>query len=245
MPKSGIFVGAVLAVTVFFVVPEAFGLIVATTADDVCFATADPCNITDEVRIQPGSVLDFGVRTVRVTGADKLKFGSTSATLRCGDLDIDVSGTGIKIKESIAGEVVGGGAFIVARRACSRDLTLPCLTDATCAAVSAGSCTAGPQGQVTVSGKVAGDGVFPGSFDVVIIAGMDITVSSDIDVSGTGEADGGTVDLQANRDINISGDILCKAVPPWAEISSWMPVVTLLFREAPGVTCCSYPRVQA
>ncbi|MFQ5478171.1 MAG: DUF4215 domain-containing protein, partial [Candidatus Binatia bacterium] len=187
----------------------ASGLIVATNAADVCAPTADPCNVTEEVQIQAGAVLDFGNRTLNVSGNGKLNFGSTAATLRCGDLLVNVGSgsTGIKIKATEFGEVIGGVATIRVQRGCSKDSSIACQFDATCSAFSAGSCTGGPAGVVTMNGKIAGDGVIPGEIDLVAVG--DINVQRPINFSGsTVDSDGGILEIRSLRgSTTIAGNI--------------------------------------
>ena len=44
----------------------------ATTAADLCAPAADPCEITTSRTIDPGSVLDFGIRTLLVRSTGRL-----------------------------------------------------------------------------------------------------------------------------------------------------------------------------
>ncbi|MFN2377247.1 MAG: hypothetical protein ABR538_11965, partial [Candidatus Binatia bacterium] len=56
----------------------------ATVATDVCAALADPCNVTSAFEVTPGAVLDFGVRTVNVSGSGKFDFNRHSGSILCG-----------------------------------------------------------------------------------------------------------------------------------------------------------------
>jgi len=181
--------------------------ITATTAADVCPSAADPCEITQAVHIVSGSTLDFGTRTVNVGSGGMFDFGTGVGTVRCGNLTINVASaaTGILLKGTISGVGIGGIANIETRRACSGDTSVPCLRDSTCAALSAGTCSAGPLGSLTLTGKVAGGAVEPGILSV--ISAGDITVNRPIVVKGTtGDSDGGEVDLESTQGSIIIND---------------------------------------
>jgi len=246
-----------------FAVP-AQAVIIATTADDVCLPTDDPCQVTQEVQIQEGATLDFGLRELLVTGGGELNFGFHSATILAGNITISpASGPGIKLKDLLFGETVGDSASVNARRACSGDTAIACLTDVTCSNMGAGTCSAGPSGTLTLAGKVAGGAVTTGFLglqsaglltvgatvnlngttvdsdggiieltstqdsvridatvtatagtqsiggDVTIIGGIDVLMNQSVDVSSTGgDSEGGSVELDATRDIVLDADLL-------------------------------------
>ncbi|MEE8311959.1 MAG: hypothetical protein V3R77_06865 [Candidatus Binatia bacterium] len=179
-------------------------------ASDVCSPTANPCSITQTVKTVPGAVLDFGLREVRITGSGLIDAGTGDLTLLCGKLLAQKSGNAIQMKGTAASGGSGGGfGRFVARRGCSANRTLPCVRDAECAAVSAGTCSFG-SGDILLAGKVLGSADAAGG--VQFIAAGNINVSSVITVNGTAlESDAGVVELDAQGDVNVSARIQVSA----------------------------------
>jgi hypothetical protein len=168
----------------------------ADSADDVCASTANPCQITSEVTVDDGAILDFGIRTVRLSSGGQLDVGSGSATVRCGTFDALASTTKPRLKVKSGGQ--GGSITIVARRGCSANPSLWCTDDATCAAASAGTCSAG-SGNITLAGNVHGEG--DPAADVSFVAAGSFTSTGNIilrravGTSPTGH--GGTLEIAA------------------------------------------------
>lgn len=105
----------------------------ASTADDVCAPTDDPCNVSDEIDIADGSTLDFGLRQVNVTNGGRFDFQSGSGVILCGELDVNVSGAFVNASGPIGfGETAGGLIQIESRRGCTDDATRPCLRTNDC-----------------------------------------------------------------------------------------------------------------
>ncbi len=171
----------------------------ASTADDVCEPAEDPCVVTQTVIIEFGSTLDFGLRTLNVTGGGKFDFEDGSATILAGNINISVSGTGLKVRKSVAGEFIGGDATISARRACSGDDVTPCLFDSGCANLGLGTCSAGPEGTLIIDGKIQGTGKFEPAFVSLDSAG-DMTIKRPIEMSATGaDADSGFLEITSSK----------------------------------------------
>ena len=62
----------------------------ATTADDLCAPTADPCVVTGTKTVTPGSIIDVGSRRLTIIGT--LDLTSGTMTLRAGELRVEASG---------------------------------------------------------------------------------------------------------------------------------------------------------
>ncbi|HYB99864.1 MAG TPA: hypothetical protein VEC57_12105 [Candidatus Limnocylindrales bacterium] len=92
--------------------------IVADSADDVCAAADDPCIVSQEVQI--AGLLDFGGRTVHVTGDGRLSAGANHAEVRCGNLTADVgqAHAAIIVRGTSNGTYHGGSMKIRARLGC-------------------------------------------------------------------------------------------------------------------------------
>jgi cysteine-rich repeat protein len=176
------------------------------SADDVCAPAADPCNITELIEVVSGSVLDFGLRHVQVTGSGEIDSDIGSFSMRMGQLTVNVSGNAFKIKGALGGGTSLGGTVIVeVDRTCSGNVTIRCFSDLQCSSQGAGDCSVG-SGEVSLSGKVSGSADSVGSF--ILRAGGTITVNADITMSGNSfEADGGFIELQSNEDVIVNAKL--------------------------------------
>ncbi|MFN2426227.1 MAG: DUF4215 domain-containing protein [Candidatus Binatia bacterium] len=91
----------------------------ASTADDVCPSNANPCNVTSVYDLAPNAVLDFGTRSINVTGAGTFNFGSSSTRIAGGDF------TASTTSAFLTGS---GSVLLLARRRCTvASPALPCL----------------------------------------------------------------------------------------------------------------------
>ncbi len=107
----------------------------ASTANDVCAPSADPCVVTQDIEVADGSTLDFGARTLSLTGGGTLDFGSGSGTVYCGEFNANVGNNGVAILARGPdgfGGTAGGFIQIEARRACSGQTSRLCLGDFQC-----------------------------------------------------------------------------------------------------------------
>jgi cysteine-rich repeat protein len=192
---------AVLLVLAVVGVRNARAAIVADSASDICGAATDPCNITQEIDIVAGSILDFGTRAVVVAGNGILDVGSGTGRIRAGKFTVQVSGTGIRLNDG----ALGGLLTVESYRKCSLNAAVRCLADATCAAAGAGTCSAG-SGEVNLQGRTLGSAEYPGGF--IVRAGGDVRVGQRIQISGnTLYSDGGTVDLDAGGSLFVDAPI--------------------------------------
>jgi len=173
----------------------------ASSADDICAPTEDPC-VIDEVIDVIGGPLDFGTRTVRVTGSGKLR-GNT-IVIQCGEFVVDVGG----LTQTAVIEGTGSAAEfeVTAVLGCSGDPTVGCMTDGTCVTLGIGTCSEG-SGSIHIDGRinVAGD---PAG-DVLIRARQDITVETKINANGGNlSTDGGLIRIFAEYgSIVLNGEI--------------------------------------
>lgn len=192
-------------------VAAAFADVVADSADDVCAPGVDPCNVTQRVELVAGSVLDFGLRTLALSGSGELDFVDRKASVLAGP--IVLGGNGVRAASSGVGAVVKirsrRGCSVSPLRAClsdrecdlgacgsaskcARDASVACANNADCLL---GSCSVG-SGRLAVDATVDGAAASPGS--VTMSAAGELVVNAVIDVSGTGVlADGGSVELES------------------------------------------------
>lgn len=200
-PARTAIVAAVLLLAVAIVPRAAHAAIVADSASDICGPAVNPCNITQEVDVVSGSILDFGTRSVVVSGNGVIDVGSGTGRIRAGRFTVQVSGTGIRLNAG----ALGGLLTVEAYRTCSLDAAVRCLTDLTCETAGAGTCSTG-SGEVSLQGRTLGNAEYTGAF--VVRAGGDVRVGQRIQLNGTTLlSDGGAVDLDAGGSLFVDAPI--------------------------------------
>jgi hypothetical protein len=208
-----------------------------STANQICVATANPCNITQAYDVVPGSTLDFGTRAVRITSNGSLDFGLGPSQLVCGDLYVGSPGSTTRITVKNSG--VGGQVKLRARRGCSGNAALSCLSNADCP--GAGTCSLGT-GNVLIEGRIRGEGS-PGATVTIVAANnlemaavvnvenggatpatasggaldlraetgsVVLTSTSGLNLGGGASAQGGTLEVEAGNDVTVAGDVDAK-----------------------------------
>ena len=198
-------------------------------ASDVCPVDADPCVITQTVNIVDGSILDFGLRRIRIDPGGMLDSGAGNATVLCGGL---TAGVGVDVAINARGPngqgSTDGGSFLLqALRVCTGDPLRSCTEERECQAgpCAAGSCSGDPQrlcaidadcslglctigsGDVDVDGRVRFDGRKAGTF--AVRAAGDIVVRQAVDGSASGTTfDGGMLELASGHtQVNVVGPV--------------------------------------
>ncbi len=181
---------------------------IATTADDLCNPTADPCLVTGTHVVDSGSVIDAGTRELRVQG--RLDVGGGSMTLRAGTLTVPgqlrAPGTGSTTGGTIIAEAgaisltgtidasgaPGGTVTLSAAQALALDGSINVNTRS--GEDDGGTVTASGE-SVTLTGTVtARGGTDASGGDVTVTARAGLTCAGSIDVSG---GDGGDIALSA------------------------------------------------
>ncbi len=106
----------------------------ATVASDVCAPVDDPCNVTQKYDVTPGAILDFGTRSVAVSGSGQFNFGAANGTILCGNFSAGTSGAVIDANDSLpSGDTASGTVTVEARRLCTGGAAeLPCTEPADC-----------------------------------------------------------------------------------------------------------------
>jgi hypothetical protein len=174
-------------------------------ADDVCAPDADPCVINQTIYTVPNAVLDFGTRELQITSGGLIDADRFNVTVLAGDINVSVSGVGIKLRGVANAYAEGGVGRFVARRRCSGDTTLICRTDTTCAAAGAGTCSVGT-GNVVIDGRINGTADDPAS--VTIEAAGDIWVKRVITTNATYlDSDGGDIELDAVGSVTLDAKL--------------------------------------
>lgn len=199
----------------------------ATTAEELCDAAADPCDITTQTMITDQSVLDFGSRALRIRNGGALVIGSGTMTIRAGSLTTELGGAltgrgtsaqpGGTILVEATGSIILRGTIEVSG-APGGFLSLHADDQLEVRNTITGDSLAEPneppadfvlEGRdilITDNGKISavGGGEDNAGGDVSISARRDLEVSQVIDVSG---GEGGVLALIAGEDISSGGDI--------------------------------------
>jgi len=171
---------------------SAYAATPAASPDHICAPTADPCVIDQAYDVTPPGSLDFGLRTVHMTGPGALLNGS--ADILCGAFLVDSGGNNIVVDVQQAGSP-GGTFTVTARRACSGDGTTPCLGDASCATLGLGICSVG-DGTISLDGEIQGNGDPGGT--VMLRAAGDITIANTVRLNGSDfETNGGFLEVES------------------------------------------------
>lgn len=171
---------------------------------DVCPDDEDPCLVTVEADVVDGTTLDFGLRTVSLSGAGRFDFNSGSGSILCGEMTASVGNNFLKARGSVDGGAAEGGVVrITARRGCSDAPTTPCLRDTDC---PNGTCSVGA-GTMSLDGGIFGSGVEPGT---VLLRGVgDLSIEKSVNMIGSGaDSDGGEFEMLSTKgSITVNGAI--------------------------------------
>src|SRR5262249_17133703 len=186
----------------------------ATTANDICQGTDDPCVVNvvrNGVTVTPGSVLDFGNRTLRVPpGAQLVVSPPGSMTVKAGAVDIQATSQG-------AGSLraVGGSVTLMT----TGDVSVHKLWNSTARIDVSGDPTGGAGGDIDIestAGNVLVDGVLAaganaadGDGGSVTLMGMTVAIgsASEIDVNGKGAGAGGMLTIDSASNLTMGGKI--------------------------------------
>ncbi|HYB98032.1 MAG TPA: hypothetical protein VEC57_02750 [Candidatus Limnocylindrales bacterium] len=171
---------------------------VVTSPEEICPASADPCLVTGTYEVDTSAPLDFGLRTVRVSGTGGFV---GSLELACGTFEsvVDPSDQWMVVRPADG----TGSVAIAARRGCSLSPSTPCLDDASCAAASQGTCTQG-SGNIFLSGRLSG-----ASPSIMLRAAGDVLLEGSIRARGIApEGYGGAVEVVSGMGvIDVAGPI--------------------------------------
>jgi cysteine-rich repeat protein len=170
----------------------------ATTASDLCAASADPCVVATPIAVSSGSVIDVGTRELRVDTGGALDVGVGTMTLRAGKVTVTTNGF-VRALGSVS--TVGGSIEIDAV-----DVNLAGTVDAS--GVPGGAITINATGAVTITGSVTARALsrsdLGGSISVGAATG---NVSGMVSVVGGFDAVGGDLSIDTTGDLTISGTI--------------------------------------
>ncbi len=194
----------------------------ATSADSICPAAADPCDITTRIDATPGSVIDVGERELRIVGAGSIVIQEGSLTLRAARLSAGASAlirtsgrtradpaANLRIEVSdlfYSGEIdargsPGGNIIVVSTGPVS-------ISGQIRARSESGDANGGTVeirgGDVDISATIDASGGRDDTGGDVSVAGEFVVLSSSINVAG---GDGGTVDISADDTLELTDEV--------------------------------------
>jgi cysteine-rich repeat protein len=187
----------------------------ATTADDVCAPSDDPCTVNGTIIVEPGSVLDFGSRALVLPGrsGNRLELdtgtGVRTMTILAGSLTIEpgslIRANGGIVDIQTLGSVIVRASGSTLGRIDVSDPVLPGILDIE---------TTGPDADVIIEGVLtgAGTGTEGGNTSIDISAsgatsGGDVVLQGQILAGGGGDAFGGDVSIVASGSVSSTGTI--------------------------------------
>jgi cysteine-rich repeat protein len=161
----------------------------ATTADDICAPSADPCVVSTDVTVAPGSTLDFGTRQLDVKPGAGLMVQSGQMTISAGSVRLETNG------DLIGGDdAMGNGATIKVTTSGDIRIETGASGDAmidVSANNNAGEIDLVAHGNIVIAGQMGADAPSnPGSGGVI-----NVTADGSVSVSGTISAKGGPIGL--------------------------------------------------
>src|SRR5262245_60823144 len=171
----------------------------ATTADDIC--SGNPCVVQKgtTITVDPGSVLDFGARDLRLMGGAKLVVGAGSMTIKVRNLTLEPAsgllGAGGMIEVDATGIIdVGRAGTSISRIDVAGD--------------AAGSISLNAVGNVVIEGVLDASSTAVDQFagDITIM-GASIQIPGEIDIHGGTAGSPGTLEIDAAANLDFSGTI--------------------------------------
>jgi hypothetical protein len=172
----------------------------ATTADDLCTPTVDPCRVIRPIQVTPASEIDFGTRTLIIVNRGALDLQGGTMTLRAGALTVETGGALLA-----RGSAQDPGKKIVAE---AGQITLNGTVDASGAPggvvmlTSTGSLIVAAAIDVRSRGSSNGGGSAE-------LQGVDISIASTgrINALGGGDDFGGDIDIAASGALSVAGNL--------------------------------------
>ena len=185
----------------------------ATTANDICAPADDPCVVKVVKNVMPGSTLDFGGRTLRVSPGGKLVVTGTGAPVNVKAAAVDIQAT-----SQGAGLVryVGGDLTVTTS---TGDVTVRKMGNSV-ARIDVSGDPAGANGGTidleAAAGNVLVDGVLDAGANAADASGGSVTLNgmsvalgtaSEVDLGGKGQGGGGTLVIDSASSLTLGGKV--------------------------------------
>ena len=171
--------------------------LLATTADDLCASSANPCVVATPVVVDDGSTIDLGARTLHIVAGGSLDVGSGGMTLRAATLTIDAGG----FARALGSASTAGGTVTIE------------VDQATIAGTVDASGTPGGTVTVTATGTLSATGtVSARALSRVDLGGTVNLTAASATVSGPVSAVGGPDATGGDINVTTSGDLMLNSV---------------------------------
>jgi hypothetical protein len=188
--------GVLAAGVVWLILPSSS--LLATTANDVCSPSANPCVVSGTVAVDSGSTLDFGSRALRVAAAGTLNVGSGMATILAGAFTIDMGGA----VRAVGTASSPGGKLVIQ------------VASATLKGTLDASGTPGGEIDLTATGSISGSGSTTAralersaSGGIVSFVAATAMLSGPFSVLGGPDGDGGQITVETTGNQTVSNTL--------------------------------------
>lgn len=182
----------------------------ATTANDLCLGTANPCVVASPVAVSDGSVIDLGTRELRINSGGSLNVASGEMTITAGSLTVNAGGSLLAAgtASTKGGRITATAGTITVAGTINADGGPGQTTF--CVSAGGGTVRLTSTGSVTLSGTISAEAL--SSLDcsggtVILIAATTMNVTGPISARGKDNGVGGEVTLSASGDITVSSTI--------------------------------------
>jgi cysteine-rich repeat protein len=173
--------------------------LLATTANDLCMPTANPCVVSTTVAVTDDSIIDVGARELRIANGGALNVGGGTMTLQAATLTISAGGF---VRALGTGSTPGGAIAIQVG-----DLTVTGGLEANGA--PGGSIAIAATGAVAATGPISARSLaredLAGNIDIVAATA---TLGGQISLLGGFDAVGGDLSIDTTGDLNITGELI-------------------------------------
>jgi cysteine-rich repeat protein len=171
----------------------------ATTADDLCRPTDDPCTVNTSVTLNASSTIDLGTRALQFGAAARVVVGAGPVTIHCGDVEL-IAGARITGSAGAAGSTLEIDSIRIDAVGSTR-----ARIDLSSAQVT-GLINLNAQTSITQSGDVVaiGTNTEADGGDIFLNATTgDVVVSGALSVGGGSDSAGGTVTVTAGGKVDL------------------------------------------
>ena len=172
--------------------------VMATTANDLCAAAADPCTVSTAVVVSDGSTIDVGTRELRIAAGGALDVGSGTMTLMAGRLTVNAGG----FVRALGTSTTSGGTIT----AHAGDVTNAGTIDAS--GTPGGSITIAATGTLSVTGPITSRALARDELGGTIqLSAAVATLTATLSVVGGFDAVGGDITVDTTGDLTVAGTL--------------------------------------
>jgi cysteine-rich repeat protein len=172
--------------------------LLATTATDLCTASANPCVVNTPVAVSAGSIIDVGARELRIDTGGALDVGTGAMTLRAAKLTVTANG----FLRALGSVSTTGGAITIE----AGDVSLAGTLDAS--GVPGGTIDLTATGTLTTTGSITARALSRADLGgTITFNAATATVSGVVSVVGGFDAVGGDLSITTSGDLTVNGTL--------------------------------------